>query len=713
MKQSKRHADGAVQSLEQLCRTDYYTAIILSVTTLGLYAFTAAPGVTLEDSGDFINGVLTLGVVHPPGYPLYTVLGHLFSFLPFGELAYRVNLFSALWGALCLGILFLNFRILNIQIVYATFTSLFLGFTSVFWSKTGVTEVYSFNAFLLAAVVFWILNYNRDKKAWQLYLTGLFTGLALANHYPLAILSGLGLLFLLDRKDLGQTEIFKAFLFLVLGVTPYLYLFIQAYNTDLQYNFGKISNIQMVIDHILRSYDSNEHGGTYWDKLILGIVYLKSLVTSFWLSSLLLISGIVLSLRSRWPYRYPFLIAALTPSFGLILILNIPSGPVFQSYLFDFSVPSFLFMSFFLAFGLNTLFLRYAKSSAVSISILIILLLTQVGINFRFSSHHNDRLADIWGTELLASLKPNSILILCASSQFHLYYLQLVRGLRKDVTIYDRYSLWTRENLFAPELLFKLQGNPIEYQRKREHELISNSTRPIYYTCKDVPEDLNATYTYTPYLIRVDNKHAEAADVTKYSVSDRLLETLVYDYPKSEFWLDLRRQLIFSRFISYFGGHGQSEAHRVVDYLKKTKFYSDPSFTLSLANDLYFYENHKLAKTFYDHADQLSTNAFSTTDLAVYCNLLGNARDYDRALGICMRQERSSDPCDANTINTRQTIAAIHKEKGDWPKVAQYARKILECQPEHPVARSYMQSAMQKIEKGQPTTELIAIDESK
>jgi len=250
MKQSKRHADGAVQSLEQLCRTDYYTAIILSVTTLGLYSFTAAPGVTLEDSGDFINGVLTLGVVHPPGYPLYTVLGHLFSFLPFGELAYRVNLFSALWGALCLGILFLNFRILNIQIVYATFTSLFLGFTSVFWSKTGVTEVYSLNAFRLAAVVFWILNYNRDKKAWQLYLTGLFTGLALANHYPLAILSGLGLLFLLDRKDLGQTEIFKAFLFLVLGVTPYLYLFIQAYNTDLQYNFGKISNIQMVIDHI-------------------------------------------------------------------------------------------------------------------------------------------------------------------------------------------------------------------------------------------------------------------------------------------------------------------------------------------------------------------------------------------------------------------------------------------------------------------------------
>ena len=74
-----------IPPLQVLSRGDVLTAIILSTLTLIVYAFTAAPGVALADAGDFLNGVLTLGIVHPPGYPLYTVLGHLFSLLPFGE----------------------------------------------------------------------------------------------------------------------------------------------------------------------------------------------------------------------------------------------------------------------------------------------------------------------------------------------------------------------------------------------------------------------------------------------------------------------------------------------------------------------------------------------------------------------------------------------------------------------------------------------------
>jgi len=81
----------AILPLQVLSREDYLAAIILSTLTFVVYAFTAAPGVTMEDSGDFIMGVLTLGIVHPPGYPLYTVLGHLFSFLPFGDPAFGVN----------------------------------------------------------------------------------------------------------------------------------------------------------------------------------------------------------------------------------------------------------------------------------------------------------------------------------------------------------------------------------------------------------------------------------------------------------------------------------------------------------------------------------------------------------------------------------------------------------------------------------------------
>ena len=204
----------AILPLQVLSRGDYLTAIILSTLTFIVYSFTAAPGVTLEDSGDFIMGVLTLGIVHPPGYPLYTVLGHLFSFLPFGDPAFRVNLFSALWGSFCLGVVFLILRILSIERIHAVFVALFLGFTSVFWSQTGTAEVYSFNVFLTACIFFWILSYNRDKKKSQLYLIFLTTGLALSNHYPLVILSGVGLAFLLDRRHLRLGDFAKGLIFL-------------------------------------------------------------------------------------------------------------------------------------------------------------------------------------------------------------------------------------------------------------------------------------------------------------------------------------------------------------------------------------------------------------------------------------------------------------------------------------------------------------------
>jgi tetratricopeptide (TPR) repeat protein len=128
----------------------------------------------------------------------------------------------------------------------------------------------------------------------------------------------------------------------------------------------------------------------------------------------------------------------------------------------------------------------------------------------------------------------------------------------------------------------------------------------------------------------------------------------------------------------------------------KSKLYSNPQLILSLANNLYFFQNYDLARKFYERAEKLSPEAFDPTDLAVYCNLLTSARNYDRALGICLRQEQSAPPCEENTVNTRQTIAAIYKEKGQWPKVSQYARKILECQPNHNAARSYLELAKQK-----------------
>jgi len=684
------------QPLQLPCRKDYLTAVALTFLTLGIYAFTAAPGVTMEDSGDFINGVLTLGIVHPPGYPLYTMLGHLFSFLPLGDTAFRVNLFSSLWGALCLGAMFLSLRIMNISSLAAGFACLTLGLTTVVWSKGTVAEVYTFAGFLLMIIVFLILSYNRDKNKVYLYLACLVTGLALSNHYPLTILSGLGLIWLLDRKGLAPSDFVKGSLLFLLGLTPYIYLFIQAHNPDLQYNFGRLANAGMVLDHIRRKYTPDNVGSSAWAKLGLILWYLKALVANFLVAAVFLVSGVISAFLHRSPYRYPFLIAALCPSFGLILMLSVPNNELYRSYFLDFSVPAFLFFSFFVAIGFDNLTAQAPKLKPWRWAVVIILLTSQFTFSFRFASHHNDDLVHVWGTELLNSLPQNSILILCAPGNFALHNLQLTNGVAPNVTIYDRFSAYTKDNLYEPIHIFT-RPDAHEFRKKHERQLIASSTRPIYYTCKDAIDELGVPFSYTPYVFRADKNHSEAADATKFSVSDRLLHGLVNVYPRSEYWLDRLRRMIFSRLMAYYGGHDRPEAKKIVDTFKQTRFYFQTPYVLSLANNLYFFKNYELAKSFYERADELSLDAFSPTDLAVYCNLLTNAKDFDKALGICTRQEQRSHPCDDNTVTTRQTIASIYWSKGDWSKVSQYARKILECQPDHTAARNYLEAASKNI----------------
>jgi tetratricopeptide (TPR) repeat protein len=75
-------------------------ALVVFITSLLLYALTLAPTVTLVDSGELIVAARSLGVAHPPGFPLYVLLAHIATLVPIGNVAVRVNFASALFAAL-------------------------------------------------------------------------------------------------------------------------------------------------------------------------------------------------------------------------------------------------------------------------------------------------------------------------------------------------------------------------------------------------------------------------------------------------------------------------------------------------------------------------------------------------------------------------------------------------------------------------------------
>src|SRR3989338_10758977 len=75
---------------------DKLLAVIVFCVSFTVYLMTLAPTIYIEDAAEFSAAVPILGVTHPSGFPLYMLLGKLFTILvPFGDMAFRVNLFSA------------------------------------------------------------------------------------------------------------------------------------------------------------------------------------------------------------------------------------------------------------------------------------------------------------------------------------------------------------------------------------------------------------------------------------------------------------------------------------------------------------------------------------------------------------------------------------------------------------------------------------------
>jgi hypothetical protein len=190
------------------------------VSSLAIYILTLAPSVPLQgDAGELITVAYTLGIAHPPGYPLYTLLAHLFTLLPLGSVAWRVNLFSALTHAVTLVIFFVLVKKLTKSDLAAAGGALILGFSQLFWLYSLVAEVFALNDLFVLLIVYLAI-------AKKYSLLAFIVGLSLSNHHTIILIFPALAYFLWpDWKKLLRPKL--AVLFLV-GLLPYLYFIIRA-----------------------------------------------------------------------------------------------------------------------------------------------------------------------------------------------------------------------------------------------------------------------------------------------------------------------------------------------------------------------------------------------------------------------------------------------------------------------------------------------------
>lgn len=165
------------------------TAVVLFLLVFTLYLFCAYPTVAPRDSADMAAAALTLGPAHPPGYPLYCLLGKAWiTLLPFGDPAYRLNVMSAAAGAAAVVVFFSWLSAEAIAWPAASGAALCWAFSAPLWKFSLLSEMYSLQALFVAALL--RLSQGTDstasrRAAWS----GLLFGLGLVNHQTLALLA--------------------------------------------------------------------------------------------------------------------------------------------------------------------------------------------------------------------------------------------------------------------------------------------------------------------------------------------------------------------------------------------------------------------------------------------------------------------------------------------------------------------------------------------
>jgi hypothetical protein len=210
-------------------RTDRVIGILLGLCALVLYWRTMPPTVLDGDSGEYQYMAYILGVPHSPGYPLYIFLGKLFTILPIGDVAYRINLYSVVFAALAAPLVYWTARRLIPRRAPALLATLVLIVTPSMWGSAIEAKSYALHLFLAVLTVFLALRWHQEGRVRDFYAMAIVYGLALTNHPMIRFIApALVLLLWMNRARLDRVILLRGAILVALPLLMFAYVPIRA-----------------------------------------------------------------------------------------------------------------------------------------------------------------------------------------------------------------------------------------------------------------------------------------------------------------------------------------------------------------------------------------------------------------------------------------------------------------------------------------------------
>ncbi len=426
---------------------------LITVAALLLYWRTAYPSVLPGDAGELQFAAWGFWLAHPTGYPLYLLLGGVWQhLLPFGDPAYRLNLFSAFWSGLAIGVAFLAFYQITRARGAAVIAAMTLAVSPLLWSQATRAEVYALNTFFVALLSLLGLSWRAKPERKYAFAFAIVFGLSLAHHRMTILLAPAFAALFVERAWSFRTQPFV----LLKRVLPYavaaaipllLYLYIPLRAGATPYATLDVSPAAPIV-----IFENSPRG---WLCVILGsgfagqvgldtatLVALRDLpvrlVDQFnWVGMLTAVFGF-----GALFWRRKFAVAAFVLyGFGASVLF---AGVYHIGDIADYYTPAYFFVCIALAEGIAFIVqtLRahpYSRGSTLpAIALLAFFALLPVQNLFNNFAPQNHRLrADTrvyWENLVNSGLPPNAILLSNDRDEITpLYYLQYVENKRADL----------------------------------------------------------------------------------------------------------------------------------------------------------------------------------------------------------------------------------------------------------------------------------------
>jgi hypothetical protein len=542
-------------------RADWMQAAGVAAALFALYALTAPRTVALEDDGLFVLSSYFFGIEHPPGYPLFTLLGKLFTRLPFGSVAYRVHLASAFFGALSCGVAWLCARALIEGRLPAYLAAFGLGLSPVFWSQSIIAEVYTLNTFFFLVLVYLGLRVcppgletgaageNLRILPWM----ALIFGLSLSNHWPLMLLVAPAFAILLWPRRIEILRRLPLLVFLaVLGLLPYAWMMVLSW-AGLPISFygplESFADLWYVVSRAGYAQVDVSLAAGWLDRLkFFQFVVAQLLVQFAVLGTALAAAGFVMQWRALGTRISTFLaVAFVMPTVVLLFLLGFEYDAVSKHVFHVYPLPAYAVVALWLGLGfawlIQRLKLRPAHALAGGVAVLALILAVASRSNLRANYDWAARYAQA----VIRTLPQDAILFVSGDLDVgSIGYFHIAENWRPDITLYQPGGLVLGNRLFHP-----LRTN--EETRQRElREFIERQPSAVAFT-----SEFAAGYARRDrwLYIEVDKSSRDPTQVTVDIPEEALcfFEESVLDSGESNAWIAFHQNELRRRYAVLLG----------------------------------------------------------------------------------------------------------------------------------------------------------------